>query len=445
MGEPREMPRSEQSEIAVLYSIIMRPDALFEVMDVLNEEDFYSTANRLTFAAILALYRKREKVDACTVCEKMKALGTLEDAGGASFINGLLNAQATSANVVSYARRVRDKAIQRRIIELALNLQDRAYRENEDGPRAIIEDYNEVWNALLSTGADNLPVSLRELAIAEVEKAITRAHNPVKFDPIIKSGLVDFDILTGGFKPGSQTIIAARTGMGKSALALAIAIGAAEHGSNVYFLSLEMPGWEISQRAVSMGSGYSVRNAFDEILCDYEYQNIMDAAEVVPGKIYVDDKTQKYIDIRAAIMRTQNHFGNIGLVIIDYIQQITPPPGIRGRNREQEIAAMSRGLKLLALELKLPFIVLAQLNRDPDKSGNNRPKISHLRESGALENDADKIILIYRDVVYNPNTDDRDIAEITVGKNRGGKTGMVKMLWIGESVSFKSLSRREEG
>jgi len=439
----KEPPHSDESELAVLCSVCLRSDALGQIVDFLGEEDFYRTAHRHVYAAMLSIRQKKQIVDLVTLPEELKTLGTLEAVGGLEFVSGLLNASSTSANVVSYARRVFEKSSLRRLVNAAHEVLTDAYAASKD-PKEIFDDaagaFNEEYGRFLSSTDPAKTTTLRQAAIDAVEEAAQKALQGETALSAITTGLCDFDRITGGFAPGSLTVIAARPGMGKSALALSIALGAAQRAVGTFYLTLEMPKRQMGQRAAAGASGYSVQTAFGTVRELDEYDRIMDCVERLPDCIHLDDATPEYSNVRAATIRAQKE-NNIGLVIIDYLQLLDPPDG--PKNREQEIAVMVRGLKNMAMELGLPIIVLAQLNRDLEKRADKHPQESDLRESGEIENAADKIIFIYRDEKYNPDTPKKGVAEIIVAKNRNGEIGMIELWWIGETMSFKSLTKRE--
>lgn len=423
----RVPPQNIEAEQWVLGGILIENGALFRVLEVISEEDFYREAHRKIFAAMVGLYEKNEPQDAITVSDFLGNRNELEEVGGISYLAALVDAVPTAANITHYAKIVREKSILRALIQKASLISGLCY-----------EKYDDVDNIL--DGA--------EQAIFEISQAkIKHSFYPIK--PIVKdsfkrleqlyerkelitgvpTGFIDIDKLTAGFQSSDLIIIAGRPSMGKTSLALNIAQHAAMRSNvPVAIFSLEMSKEQLALRMLCAEAKVNAKNARTGFLTERDWRDLTQAAgNLSAAPIFIDDTAAiSILEMRAKARRLTSEHG-LGLVIIDYLQLMRS----RGaaERREQEISEISRSLKAMAKELNVPVVALSQLNRRVEERPNKRPQLSDLRESGAIEQDADVIMFIYRDKVYNKNEAD-NTAEIIIGKQRNGPTGLVKLTFL---------------
>jgi len=440
----REPPYSDEAELAVITGICWRNDAIDQIADQLSEEHFYRTAHKLVYRTMVALHQKGDTIDLVTLGEALKTSGSLDAIGGLAFLANLLNTATTSASIVSHANVVFEKAMLRRLINAAHNILADAYTPTRDADE-IIEDAEravlEVAEEKIKEGIIPISSIVRD-SIKHLED-IAKTGNPVSGVP---SGFADLDRMTNGFQKGDLIILAARPAMGKTALALNIAAHASskyEAHKNVLFFSLEMPRTQLGLRLICSTAEINLSAMRNAQLIEANFDRLTKSAgELYESRLFIDDTgALSLMDIRSKARRMKAEHG-LDMVFIDYIQLMEPPKA--SQNREQEISKISRNLKLLAKEMEIPVIALAQLNRSPEARTDKRPLMSDLRESGALEQDADMIIFIYRDEVYNQERDDnRGKAEIILSKHRNGRTGSIELEFQGQYARFRSVARRD--
>jgi replicative DNA helicase len=442
----RVPPHDLGAERAVLSSLLLDARAFHEVLVEVRAEDFYHPAHQTLFRAMAAIHDEGRPVDLVTLSEQLKLAKTLDAVGGPVALAEIADYAATAANVAHHARIVRDKAVKRRLIGVATEIVQTGYEETE--------------------GADKL-LDFAESRIFEVSKAQSRStfqnlHDemPGVFDYVegvmnragalsgLPTGFGDLDEITGGLQPGELIIVAARPSMGKTAFALNIARNAAvDHGKRAAVFSLEMTTRSLIIRMLSSEASIDFSSLRKGFLPMAEYRRLQEAADRLSrANIWIDDSgAVSILEIKAKSRRLHAEHG-LDLVVVDYLQ-LCHADGRRDR-KDLEIAEISRGLKALAKELSLPVIAISQLNRgpeqrDPDK---RRPMMGDLRESGAIEQDADVIAFIYRDVVYNKETPDPRKAEIIIEKQRNGPTGTVNLDFEGRYAQFRNRSGRgDEG
>ncbi|MGB9711110.1 MAG: replicative DNA helicase [Thermodesulfovibrio sp.] len=429
-------PQSLEAEQAVLGAIILEGESITKVIEILSPEDFYSERHRKIYQAMLELFDKNEPIDLITLTEHLKDKGELEEAGGVGYLGNLTTVVPTAANIKYHARVVRQKALLRALIRACTEIVTKVYEEPEDAEEMI--DYAERLIFEISEKRTNTSFYHMKDVVKHTFKIIESMYEKKAVITGIPSGFKDLDELTSGFQPGDLIIIGGRPGMGKTAFSLNIAqhVGV-ELGQPVAFFSLEMSKEQIAMRllsSIAMVNSTSLRKGF---ISKKDWERITDAAvRLSEAPIYIDDSSQmSVLEIRAKARRLKMEKGSLGLVIIDYLQLM------RSRNsydvREQEIADISRSLKAMAKELKVPVIALSQLNRSVEKTSDRRPTLANLRESGAIEQDADVIIFLYRDEVYNrKNTANKGKAEIIVAKQRNGPTDTVYLTFLDDYTRF---------
>ena len=428
-------PWSQEAEESVLGAVLLRAASLDEVALILEPEDFYRTSHGHIFKVMLWLYRNNRPVDLVTVTELLRDQGKLAEVGGPVFLAGLSEHVGTAANAPYYARLVHQKARLRKLLTASQEITQGCFgpvlAENVD---AFLDEAEEKIFAIKEDQAGQVVFTLDELVPDEVSR-IESNFEKKKEVLGITSGFVDLDKLTGGFQDADLILIAARPSMGKTALGLNIGFHAARSKVPTLFFSLEQPKEQLVQRLMASAGHINAWRLRTARLEQDDWDKLLDISAVVNGPLYIVDRPALTpMEIRARARRLKNKHG-IGLVVLDYLQLMREP---KAKSREQEVGGISRALKALAKELSVPIIALSQLNRDLEKRPNKKPVLSDLRESGSLEQDADLVLFIYRDEVYNENTKDKGLAEIHLAKQRNGPTGRINLAYRKEFMQFAS-------
>jgi replicative DNA helicase len=431
-------PHNLEAEQSVLGAVLLSERSMFGLVveDGLRPDDFYRESHGIVFAAMLELYREGGKIDVVTLTEHLKQAGHLEAAGGEPAIYGLSGGVPAAGHVRRYAGIVKENALLRNLLTTAYDIQASVH-DRRGSPRELVEDAERAMLEVAHDGRQQEFKRIGQVLDVELEKLQKLSQGGAKLTGT-PSGFTKLDELTGGFQPGNLIVLAARPGMGKSALVTNMAENAAiSHGRSVALFSLEMSETELAQRFVS--SQARVRN--DDLrkgkVADNKWQKILDAsAKLAKAALYVDDTSDLGIlEIRAKARRLHSKEPNgLGLIIVDYLQLMRADH--RTDNRAEQVGQMSRGLKILARELNVPVIALSQLNRALEARTDKRPLLSDLRESGSIEQDADVVMFIYRDQYYDKESADEGMAEIIVSKHRNGPQGMVKLTFRDEYVKF---------
>jgi replicative DNA helicase len=427
-------PSNQEAEQAVLGAILVRPQVLDDVADLLTVDDFYRTAHGVIYDAITTLYNKKEPVDLVTVTALLRERGQLDGVGGPLFLAGLSEQVGFATNAEHYAKIVRDKATVRRLLEASQTIAQACLAPVEDTEALLNAAETSIMGVTMTKQIQ--AQSLAELVPVE-EARLESIYNHRGELTGVPSGFVDLDRHTGGFQPSDLIIIAARPSMGKTALALNIAQNAAgAYGVPSAFFSLEMSKEQLTQRLISSTAQVDHSQMKRGLIRGVEWSRIKVACgDLISTPIYICDKAAMTPgEIRAQARRLRMKYG-IGMVIVDYLQLAHDP---KARSREQEVSAISRAMKALAKELHIPVIALSQLNRQLESRDNKRPQLADLRESGAIEQDSDLVMFIYRDEVYHKETTQKGIAELAIAKHRNGPTGLVKLSYLPEYISFKN-------
>ncbi len=438
----RELPHDLLAERALLGCLIIDGQSFDDISDLkLNKVDFYHPIYGQIFSAIEDLVFSQQAVDYVTVSSKLNEMGKLEEAGGTPAIIELVEEQASSANIYHYAKVVKDKSSMREILRTAMRVTDQGFSYTgkvEDFIQQVEGDFFKLTNDAKSGKMEKLNDCLRE-NLKELED-MSREAGKISG---ISTGYPNLDAKLLGLQPGQLVVLAARPAMGKTSLALNIANNVCEtHNKPVAIFSLEMLDKELSMRLLSSKAKVDSKRLRTKNFLDTDLRNIGQAVkELSSYPIFINDNGETTIlDIQSQCRKIQAEHG-LGLIIIDYLQLMNPHN--KNISREQQISEMSRGLKTLAKELECPVITLSQLNRGVEARPNKRPMASDLRESGAIEQDADIILFVYRDEVYNPDTKEPGVAEVIVGKNRGGEIGTAKLAWVGAYTSFENLAYQD--
>lgn len=431
-------PQNLEAEQAVLGAMLIEREAALKALEILEPEAFYREAHRHIFEVVAHLVDRNEPVDVVTVAEELRRRGVLEECGGAPYVTGLANAVPTAANVEYYARLVEDRAILRRIITVTREIAQRAYEAAQPAEELLDEAEQQIFSISRRIKVRTF-TSLKEILYRTYEHLETLyAHR----DRVIgvPTGLMDLDELTAGLQPSDLIILAARPAQGKTALALHIAAHCAlKRKIPVALFSLEMSGEQVAMRLISHESRIDGQKLRTGLLDEEDWLKITRAiARLSEAPVFIDDTPNiGILELRAKARRLKAD-QNIGLLIVDYLQLMQARN--RGESRQQEISEISRSLKALARELRVPVLALSQLSRAVEQRQDRRPQLSDLRESGAIEQDADVVAFIYQ----NPEMQERNpnVVEIILAKQRNGPTGSVQVLFSRGTGRFENLERR---
>ncbi|MEO8603205.1 MAG: replicative DNA helicase [bacterium] len=435
-------PHSIEAEEAVLGGILLENNALDRAVELVIADDFYREAHRRIFRAILDLNERHEPVDMVTLADQLRTRNELQDVGGASYLAELCERVPTAANVAYYARIVKDKAILRSLISTSTEIALRSYESPGDVESFLDEAEHQIFQ-LSERKARPTFFRVRDIVV-ESMKAVEQLYERKELVTGVPSGFVDLDKKTAGLQPGDLVIVAGRPSMGKTAFALNIAQYAGmENRTGVAVFSLEMSKEQLVLRMLCSEARVDQSKVRSGFAAQRDYPKLAIAAErLSETPIYIDDTAAlSVLELRAKARRLKREReANLGLVIVDYLQLMR---GSNADNREQEISSISRSLKALAKELSLPVIALSQLNRAVESRADKRPLMADLRESGAIEQDADVIMFLYRPWVYDPKNADEREAEVIIAKQRNGPTGTVPLTFFAEYTRFDN--RADEG
>ncbi len=431
------LPHNQEAERSVLGSLLIDPEAITQIADWLTPDDFYRDAHRTIYQAVLALYERRDPGDFITLCDELQRLGTLEQVGGQSMLLSLMNGVPTSANVEHYGHIVRHKALFRRLIHASGEIASHAYQEDSDA----LEYAEQVIFALGQDGTVSDFTSVESI-ITNCLRQLDAVHEHQQEIIGVPTGFRPLDVALGGLQRSDLIILAGRPGTGKTSLALNIAANAAyKHRSRIAFFSLEMGKEQLGVRLLAMHAQMDQQRLKMGWVHDEEWERIMrSAGELSQGEVWIDDTAGITLAaMRSKARRLQAQHG-VDLIVVDYLQLMRATlEGKRYANREQEIAEISRGLKGIAKDLNVPVLALAQLSRAVESRQSKVPQLSDLRESGAIENDADVVLFIYRDELYEPESEAKGMADIIIAKHRNGPIGTVRVGFEASQTRFYPL------
>ena len=435
-------PQNIEAEQSILGGVLIENDALNIVIEFLEDGDFYREAHQKIFKSMIALSEKNEPLDLITLTNELKKKKELEDIGGASYLAGLVESVPTAANIAYYAKIVKEKSILRKLISTATEIVTQSYQERKN-----LEDFlDEAEQAIFRISENQVRPAfypIKEI-VKESFKVIERLYEKKELITGVPSGFKDLDRKTAGFQNAELIIVAGRPSMGKTALCLNIVQHAAIATKiPTAIFSLEMSKEQLAIRMLCSEARVDSARLRSGFLSESDWPKLtMAAGALSDAPIFIDDSAAiSVLELRAKARRLKADRG-LGLVIVDYLQLMRGRSG--AERREQEISEISRSLKALAKELNIPVIAISQLSRKAEDRPGRRPQLSDLRESGAIEQDADVIIFIYRDEVYNPDSDQRGTAEVIIGKQRNGPTGKADLSFISEFTTFKDLFRGAE-
>jgi len=434
-------PHSEEAELAVLGSMLSSKEAVSKSIQWLTPDVFYKDAHGKIFSAMELLFDKGEPVDTVSVIDLLKKNKELESVGGTYFVTGLVESVPTAAHVERYSKIVMEKALLRSLITLSHTIAKEAYEDSQD----VADILDTVEQSIFSITQNRLKggfTQINDIVVAALEKLeLIRASGGSVIG--VPSGLLDLDDITSGFQEGDLIIIAGRPGMGKTALALSMIRNAAlEADVGVGMFSLEMANHQLAMRLLCAEARVDSHFVRTGKLPAKLWKNLgLSAGDLEKAPIYLDDSPAlTVLELRAKARRLKAEH-NIGMIVVDYLQLMQGPRGVE--NRQQEISVISRSLKALAKELSIPVVALSQLSRAVEQRADRKPQLSDLRESGAIEQDADVVIFLYRPWVYSQEDEDEGKAEIIVAKQRNGPTGHISASFISKYARFENLSQAE--
>lgn len=430
-------PHNVEAEEAVLGSLLIDPDAIIHISTFLRANDFYVERHGWVYDAVLELHERRQPADLVTLSDELARRNQLDDIGGAAYLTGLINATPSSIHIEYYARIIERTAVLRRLIDAAGQIAQLAYQDDEDA-ETVIDRAEEIIFGISERRVDRDLRPIRQVLDQYYDRVEYLQQHQGEIIGI-PTGLADLDKLLGGLQRSDMIVMAGRPGMGKTSLALSIALQSARRWQKrVALFSLEMSDEQLVQRLVSAETGIdSQRLRLGNIKAD-EWTTFYQAIRLLSETmIFIDDTPAiSVLELRTKARRLHAEHG-LDLLIVDYMQLMRG--GTRNENRQQEISFISRSLKGLARELNVPILALSQLSRQVESRHDKRPMLSDLRESGSIEQDADVVLFIYRDDVYNPDTETPNIAEIIVGKHRSGPTGIFSVYFKKHLAQFVDL------
>jgi len=435
------IPQNLDAEMAVLGSMLIDEEATSVVMEVLTRDYFYKDAHRKVFEAISELYSVNKAVDLITLTDELKRSGVLEEIGGVTFLTALVNAVPTTANIVHYVSIVKEKSILRTLINNATKIVSFCY-ESDGNVAEVLDQAEKMIFEVQENKTQGSYLHLKEIVKNSIE-IIDKLYQKKAHVTGVPTGYIDFDLKTAGLQPSDLIIIAGRPSMGKSAFALGLAdyAGVVEKIPLAIF-SMEMSKEQLVQRMLCSHAKVDANKVRTGYLATSDWPRLTAAAgKLSEAPIFIDDSPAiSVMELRAKARRLKMHH-DIQMIILDYMQLMRGSMGIE--NRQQEISEISRSLKALARELNVPVVAVSQLSRAVESRTDHRPQLSDLRESGAIEQDADLVVLILREEYYNPTEENRGLAEIMIAKQRNGPVGSLKLTFLKEYTRFENIARIE--
>ena len=437
-------PHSVEAEQSVLGGLLLDNQAWDKVADVINEEDFYRLDHRLIYRHICKLVENNKPADVVTVAESLETSADLKNVGGLTYVGTMAQNTPSAANIRRYAEIVRERSVMRKLAQVGVDISDSSYNPAGRSAANLLDEAESKVFEIAEAGArgkqgfSGIQPLLKE--VVERIEVLYSQENPSDVTGIA-TGFNDLDQKTSGFQPGDLIIVAGRPSMGKTAFSLNIAEHVAlELKKPVAVFSMEMGGSQLAMRMLGSVGQLDQHKVRTGRLLDEDWSKLTNAlGKLNDAPLYIDESAAlNALELRARARRLHRQHNDLGLIIVDYLQLMSSTG--HGENRATEISEISRSLKALAKELQVPVVALSQLNRSLEQRPNKRPVMSDLRESGAIEQDADLILFIYRDEVYNPETEDKGIAEIIIGKQRNGPIGKIDLTFLGQYTRFESFA-----
>lgn len=436
-------PQNTEAEASLLGALLIDPDAIVKIADLVTSDDFYDERNRRIFEAVLQLYEKHSPIDVLTLSDQLKGTGFLDMVGGPSYLTELTNFVPTAAHAEQYAQIVAQKALRRRLIKASQDIVGLGYDEGRNLQELIEEAESRLFE--VSQRHVKQDITSLETILAESFDRLDELHKDKGKIRGVPTGFKDLDNILAGLQRSDLFILAARPSMGKTALALNLAHNVSlKSNEAVLIFSLEMSKEQLVDRMLAMESGVDAWALRTGNLTDADFEKIGHAmGSLSEAQIYIDDTPGITVSDLRTKARREAHQHPLGLIIVDYLQLMSGGAKFGGEgNRVQEISEISRGLKGIARELNVPLIALSQLSRSVESRSPQIPQLADLRESGSIEQDADVVAFIYREDYYNPETDRRNITDILIKKHRNGPTGGVELYFDKEKQRFRSLDTR---
>ena len=437
-------PNDVEAEQAVIGSMLTDRDAVISAIEILKEEDFYREDNKTIYEAILNLYNRSEPIDIITLKAELTSMGMFEKIGGLEYIVGLPEKVPTTANVERYINIVKEKSELRRLIKAANEIIEQGYDPTENIDDIMNSAEKKIFNIMQDK--DQKTYSAIKDVLVDAFTELEQLYNQKQHITGVPTGFIDLDYKMAGLHNSDLILIAASPAMGKSAFALNIATNAAVKAKvPAVLFSLEMSKEQMVNRILCSEAMVDSNKVRTGKIDDDDWIKLADTmGDLSEAPIYIDDTPGISINEIRAKCRKLKLERNIGLVVIDYLQLVQGSSKRASGSREQEISEISRSLKILAKEINVPVIALSQLSRAPEQRPDHRPMLSDLRESGAIEQDADIVMFLYRDDYYNEDSEDKGLAEVIVAKHRAGSTGTVKLVWLGNYTKFANMERYRE-
>ncbi|MBS5787960.1 MAG: replicative DNA helicase [Clostridioides difficile] len=430
----RVPPHSVESEQSILGSILLDKDAMITVAEIISPDDFYKEAHKIIYESMVSLNNKSEPIDIITLTEELKGKGHLTDVGGISYITSLSTIVPTTSNVKYYTDIVKEKSVLRKLIKASNDIIKLGYEKSTKIEDVIEQAEKKIFDISQEKASDDFK-PINEV-LMDTYDMIEQLYTNKSDVTGVTTGFKDLNKKINGFQRTDLILIAARPAMGKTAFSLNLVQNAAIKGNaSVAVFSLEMSKEQLVQRMLASQSSVDLKKIKTGTLGDSDWPRIIDAMAVLSDtKIHIDDTPGiKISELRSKCRKLKIEQG-LDLVLIDYLQLMEGDG--RNESRQQEIAQISRSLKILAKELNCPVIALSQLSRAPEQRADHRPMLSDLRESGSIEQDADIVMFLYRDEYYNADSESKNICEVIISKNRHGETGSLELVWLGEVQRF---------
>ncbi len=439
----RVPPHNIAAEESVLGAMLLTKEAIADAIEILNDDDFYKPAHQKIFNAITALFSIGEPADIVTVADELGRAGMLDGIGGNVTLIDLQANTPAATNTVEYARIVYSHAQLRRLIQAGGEIAEIGFSQPDDVIKAVDEAESLVFNLAQGRDSNNYAAieDLLDETLNLLEERVERGNKVTGTE----TGFSELDRILAGFQPNNLIVIGARPAMGKTSFGLNIAAHAAmETAAPVLFFSLEMSQYEISQRILCTEARVDSSKVRVGSMTDDDWTKISHAVGRLSGApLWIDDNPNTTVmEIRAKARRLKSRVGNIGMVVVDYLQLMSGR--MRAENRQVEVSEISRSLKILARELECPVVALSQLSRNLEQRQDKRPMLSDLRESGSIEQDADVVMFLYRDEVYDVESPDQGMAEVLIAKHRSGPTGRVKLAWLKHYTRFADMARTSD-
>ena len=439
----KKVPSSIEAEKSVLGGIFLKPDIFGDVVEILHPNDFYKNGHKLIYEAMRDIYNSGTGIDPIVVVNKLKKNEKFDELVGEQLLFDIISDVPTAANIIEYAKIVKEKATLRRLGEIGTKIVELAYEGYEEVDNILDKAEGMIFKISENVDSKDL-VSLKDV-IAQEFVRLEKVYQNKGVATGISSGFSDFDQMTSGFHPSDLIILAARPAMGKTAFALNLALNAAmKSKKGVLLFSLEMSSSQLLQRLLSIEAGIGLQKIRNGFLDPDDWGKLgLASMKLSNSEINIADLPNvNVLEIRA-IARRLKAAGKLDMIIIDYLQLIKGN-STRGDNRQQEISEISRALKGIARELDIPIIALSQLSRATEQRADRRPMLSDLRESGAIEQDADMVMFLYRDDYYNEDSEDKGLTEVIIGKQRNGPVGTIKLRFFHEYTRFENFTSRIE-